>query len=221
MLIDNQPITTIAAPIVVGLISWFIKDYVFSLMQKRQEALRTEWRSRLIDCWSPLFFWSGVVLAYSGLPTKKEEAVKELEKILAKNANLIPLNHYHALVKLIEVSTGAIQGQFDMHEIEKTRAYIYKQIELHNFVLFKKDMIFEPSSHVSLFGSQQALLRLSSQIVQHVVSWGVLALYLYAIYRALLNEKLALSLILLLPVVLVVMHDLRKKYKLDQESAPK
>lgn len=221
MPIDNQLITTIAAPIMVGLISWFIKDYVFSLMQKRQEALRTEWRSRLVDCWSPLFFWSGVVLTYSGLPTKKEEAVKELERILAKNANLIPLSHYHELVKLIEVSTGAIQDQFDVSEIKKTRDYIYKQIELHNFVLFKKDMIFEPSSHVSLFGSQQALLRLSSQIVQHVVSWGVLALYLYAIYRALLNEELAFSLILLLPVVLVVMHDLWKRYELDQESAPK
>lgn len=218
---DDKLMTTIVAPILVGLISWFIKDYIFSLMQKRQEMLRAEWKTRLIDCWSPLFFWSGVILMYTTIPTKRDEAVKELEKILAKNANLIPLAHYHILIKLIEASTGALQQSFEVADITNTRNYIYKQIELHNFVLFKKDVIFDPSSHVSLFGSQQTLLRLTSQMAQHVVSWGALTLYIYAIYRALLNENLGVSIILLAPIVWAVIHDVKKKYYLSKEGAQK
>lgn len=218
MPIDDPMISKILIPVVIGLISWFIKDYIFALMQKRQEVLRSEWKTRLMDCWSPLFFWSGALLTYSGMTSKKEEAVKELEKILAKSANLIPLTHYHVLVKLIEVSTGAIQESFDLREIAKTRDYIYKQIELHNFVLFKKDINFDASAHVALFGSQQALIRLFSQMAQHVTSWGVLAFYIYAIYWALLNEIIVLSLLLLLPIVVVVIHDLKKKYKLSKEA---
>lgn len=218
MSIDDPMISTILAPVVVALVSWFIKDYIFTLMQKRQEGLRMEWKARLVDCWSPLFFWSGALLTYSEITSKTDEAIKELEKILAKNANLIPLAHYHALIKLIEISTGAIQGPFDVPSIQKTRDYIYKQIELHNFVLYKKDIIFDPSAHVALFGSQQALIRLTSQIAQHLASWGALALYIYAIYWALLNEKLGLSLLLLVPIVVVVIHDLQKKYKLSKEA---
>jgi hypothetical protein len=218
MVIDKEIITTIVAPITVALISWFIKDYIFAILQKRQEVLRTEWKIRLTECWSPIFFWSGMILAYSKSPEKLSEAVKELEKILAKNANLIPIKHYHVLVKSIELATNVVDEQLDMSEIKKTRVYIYSQIELLNFVLYKKDTTFDPSSHVSLFGSQQALLRLASQIILHVVSWGILAVYIYWIYTAVISVNLGLNLILLAPLLFIVIHDLNKKYKLSKEA---
>jgi len=218
MTFDKEIITTIVAPIVVALISWFIKDYIFAILQKRQEVLRTEWKVRLTECWSPLFFWSGMIIAYSKSPEKLSEAVNELEKILAKNANLIPLNHFHTLVKSIELATNVVDEPPDISEIQKTREYIYKQIELLNFVLFRKDTTFEPSSHVSLFGSQQALLRLTSQITLHIASWGILAVYIFLIYSTVISENFSLSLILLAPLLAVVIHDLKKKYQLSKES---
>ena len=52
----------IALPAAVALISWFIKDFIFGLISKRREAMRREWEFRLREIWSPLYYWSGVVL---------------------------------------------------------------------------------------------------------------------------------------------------------------
>ena len=217
MKIDNQLINTIIIPGLVGLISWFLKDYIFSIIQKRQEELKSELKTRLAECWSPLFFWSGILITYSEIPNKKEEAVRELEKILAKSANLIPLKHYYELIKLIEISVGVVKDKIDISRINRVRNYIYKQIEMYNFIMYKKDLIVDANANLSLFGSHQALLRLISKIAQDLVTWGILAIYIYAVYWTFVNGFPAIGGLLLLPLGGVIIYDFKKRYELSKE----
>lgn len=207
----------ILAPLAVALISWLIKDYIFSLLQKRQEALRTEWADRLKSFWSPLFFWVGAGLAYTESKPKADEAVKALEGLLSKNAHLLPEAHYFVVVKLIEKLTVLPDREIDLGETQHTQAYIRKQIELLNFLLYKKDFAFDPKAHASILGSQQALFRLASQTIIHVLAWGLLGLYLYAGIFLFLSDRLFLLLILLSPLTVAVWRDVSKRLEMRRE----
>lgn len=207
----------VLAPLAVALISWLVKDYIFAVLRKKQEALRTEWSDRLKSFWSPLFFWMGVGLAYASSKQKAEEAVKALEGLLAQHAHLIPQTHYYTVIKLIEKLTVLPGRKIDLDEIQDTHAYVRGQIELLNFLLYKKDFGFDPKTQTSVLGSQQALLRLVSQTIIHVVTWGLLGLYLYALGFLFLADRWFWLTILLSPLAIAVWRDGSKRLKLDQE----
>lgn len=209
--------TQVLAPLAVALISWLVKDYIFAVLRKKQEALRGEWSDRLKSFWSPLFFWMGVGLAYASSKQKAEEAVKALEGLLAQHAHLLPQTHYYTVIKLIERLTVLPGRKIDLSEIRDTHAYVKGQIELLNFLLYKKDFGFDPKTQTSLVGSQQAFLRLISQTITHVVTWGLLGLYLYALGFLFFTERWFWLAILLLPLVIAVWRDGSKRLQMGRE----
>ncbi len=48
-------------PLVLGIAGWFIKSFLFTEYARRNEAVRKEWEWRLLEVWSPLYYWSGIV----------------------------------------------------------------------------------------------------------------------------------------------------------------
>lgn len=207
----------VLAPLAVALLSWLVKDYIFAALRRRQEALRTEWSDRLKSFWSPLFFWMGVGLAYTSSKAKAAEAVKALEALLSQHAHLLPEVHYYTVIKLIEKLTVLPNREIDLGEIRNTHAYVKKQIELLNFLLYKKDFGFDPKTQASLLGSQQALLRLISQTIIHVLTWGLLGVYLYALGFLFLTDRWGWLAILLSPLAIAVWRDGSKRLELRQE----
>jgi hypothetical protein len=137
----------LVAPILVALVSWLIKDYVFAQQKAKQEMLRAEWLKRLTTFWSPLFLWSGMILFPKDSDGKNvEKAVEELTSALASNAHLLPKQHFHVVMSLIEKATVLPNKKLDLNDVKETRAYIYRQIEVLNYLLFKRDNSFEPEA---------------------------------------------------------------------------
>lgn len=207
----------IVAPLAVALLSWLVKDYIVASLQKRQEALRKEWLDRLTAFWSPLFFWIGASLTYTSSKQKSDEVVKALEGLLSKNAHLLPDRHYVVIVKLIEKLTVLPDREIDVADVTTTRAYAQRQIELLNFLLYKKDATYDPRAHASLLGSQQALLRAMVQTILHFVAWGSLGLYLYSTYYLFTEDRMLPLALLLTPILIAIWTDVRKRLQMKKE----
>lgn len=207
----------IVAPLAVALVSWLVKDYIFALVKKRQDALRAEWSDRLKSFWSPMFFWIGASLVYEKSHEKAAEAVKALEDLLSKNAHLLPDKHYMVIVKLIEKLTTLPERALTIEEVQSTKSYIKKQIELLNFLLYKKDVMFDPRSHTAMLGSQQAFLRLISQTIVHTAAWGLLGIYMYLGVNWYLEDRLIPLGLLLSPLAVAVWRDVLKRLQMKKE----
>lgn len=207
----------VAAPLAVALISWLVKDYIVASMQKRQEALRNEWSDRLVTFWSPLFFWIGASLTYVSSREKSVEVVKALEGLLSKNAHLLPDRHYVVVIRLIEKLTVLPDRDIEVEEVKATRAYVQRQIELLNFLLYKKDATYDPRAHASVLGSQQALLRAMVQTIIHFLAWGCLGLYLYLAYYLFAEDRMLPLAFLFVPLLVATWTDVRKRLQMKKE----
>lgn len=170
-------------PILVALVSWLIKDYLFAQQKAKQELLRAEWQRRLTAFWSPLFLWSGMILfGKYGDGKNIEKAVSELTNVLAGNAHLLPKKHYFVIMSLIEKATVLPNKSLDLKNVRDTRAYIYRQIEMLNYLLYKRDNSFDPLANTAFVGPPLALIKAAANVTLHMVAWGMLLAFLYLGY---------------------------------------
>jgi len=207
-------------PLLIGLVSWFIKDYLFTQWRKKEELLREEWYQRLTEVWSPLYYWSGVALFGSvegGKLGWEKHGIREMENILSRYSHLIPPKYYYVLIQIIEWNTTLPHRNLSNKDITDTRLYLYKQIELLNFVLYKRTIPFDPKNYATLFGFHQSAIRTFSQVMFDLVAWLVIALYGYLLYYSFTEEHYILFAIFTSPLISVLIRDLQKRYTMYKE----
>jgi len=203
-------------PVFIGLISWAIKNYLFNLINKRNELVQIEWEYRLKEIWSPLYFWSGMLL----LEVNKEEraeGVRKLQEILSKAVYILPKKHFFTLFKLIEKNTSQKTTQITNEEYLKTRKYIYDQIEVLQFLLYKSSMLDDVSVRTNILYPYKYLFRMTSVLIIHLLMWALIISILFAVYALLVDGHywaLGLSGILLLYIVNV---DMKQREKISKE----
>jgi len=201
----------------VGIISWLVKDLLIKAAIKRNEAARKEWDHRLKEIWSPLFYWSGVISFSDSSQGWQKHGVKELESILAKSAHLLPTEHYYNLIKIIESATDQKTKSASIKELMKTRDYIYRQVELLNYLLYRHETIYEADVTVDVLAPYKFLLRGASALFLHLLVWAVIAsiiIGLYISYSKGILWPIALPIIFLL---IASYFDIRKRIQIYQE----
>lgn len=211
-----EVLKVLIAPIVVALVSWLIKDYIFAQQKAKQEMLRAEWQKRLTTFWSPLFLWSGIVIMKDGHNTDK--AVSELTALLAANAHLIPLKHYYVIISLIEKVTVLPEKNLELKTVNETRAYIYRQVEMLNYLLYKRDSSFDPLTNASFTGAPLVLLRAIANASAQLVIWSIVAVFLYLGYFLLKEEYFLLLIPYSLIFVLPIWVDMEKRIEMRREA---
>lgn len=212
-------IKILVAPIVVALISWLIKDYLFAQYKAKQELLRAEWQRRLSTFWSPLFLWSGLVLFPKYDDGKNtEKAITELTNALASNAHLLPLEHYHVIMSLIEKSTVLPNKEISMTDVSTTRAFIYRQIEILNYLLYKRDNSFDPLSNTAFIGPPLAVLKAVASATLHLVTWCVLAGFFYFGYYLFKEDQIFWLVVYSLALVLPLWMDAERSIEMRREA---
>ena len=201
----------------VGIISWLVKDLLIKTAIKRNEAARKEWDHRLKEIWSPLFYWSGIISFSDSSQSWQKRGIKELENILAKSAHLLPLKHYYNLIKLIESATNQKTSSASIKEVTSTRDYIYRQVELLNYLLYRHEAIYEADVAVDVLAPYRFLLRGASALFLHLIVWAAVASIIVLLYLSYLKGILwpiALPIIFLL---IVFYFDIRKRDQIYQE----
>jgi hypothetical protein len=198
---DNLENVLIAA--LLGLAGWFVKDFLFGLVQKRNQLERLEWEYRLKEIYCPLYFWSGL-LAMRTDKKLNDQICEHLHDVMAKATYLIPKIHYYALIRLIE--TAHDQGTSGVAESERNRmrGYLYDQIEVLNFVLYRSEQTGGVGDPITILSPYRRLLRLLLMALSHVMVWllivltvgGVLWLYQNR-YFALLGSSAVLLLLII------------------------
>lgn len=212
-------IKVLIAPILVALVSWLIKDYIFAQQKAKQDMLRSEWQKRLTTFWSPLYLWSGMILFPKyGEGKNVEKAVSELSTILASNAHLLPKKHYHVIMSLIEKVTVLPNKNLDIAAVTDTRYYIYRQIEILNYLLYKRDNSFDPLTNTAFIGTPLALLRAIANTSIQILTWSLVAGFIYVGYYLVQKDQflwlMPYSLILILPLWI----DAEKRIEMRREA---
>lgn len=209
----------LVAPILVALVSWLIKDYIFAQQRAKQEMLRNEWNRRLTTFWSPLFLWSGMVLFPKSDDGKNiEKAVAELTTVLAGNAHLLPKKHYHVIIMLIEKATVLPEREVYLEDICDTRAYVYRQIEILNYLLYKRDNSFDPLSNATFIVAPFALLRVIANATMHLLGWALLAGFLYWGYYFLREGQTIGSVFYAIVLILPLWVDAERRFEIRREA---
>lgn len=171
-------------PVILAVLSWFLKDYLVGIQRQRQEATRAEWKARLSEVWSPLFYWSGVIRFRDSSQSWERYGTKELGVVLSKAAHLLPLRHYHVLVRLLERATNQKTKDVSDQELANTRRYIYGQIEILNHALYGQYTWFDPANGSDVFGSARLALRVITELSIHLAIWLTIVLALLLMYVA-------------------------------------
>lgn len=166
----------------LAIISWIIKDLLIKSIIRKNDSVRAEWESRLKEVWSPLFYWSGIITLSDNIKGWQKHGIKELENILSKSAHLLPLNHYYNLIRLIEGATNQKTTPITLDQIKSTRDYIYKQIELLNYLLYRRETIYEAQYAVDIVAPYRFLLRVISGFIFHLLIWSLIAGTLTSFY---------------------------------------
>lgn len=209
----------LVSPILVALVSWLIKDYIFAQQRAKQELLRNEWLRRLTTFWSPLFLWSGMILFPKyGDGRNIEKAISELTAVLAGNAHLLPLKHYHVIMSLIEKVTVLPEKTIDLSVVSDTRSYIYRQIEILNYLLYRRDNSFDPMANTAFIGSPLALLRATANTTIHLLTWALLAGFLYLGYYLFTEVNLVGSVIYVMVLLLPLWVDAERRIEMRREA---
>ncbi|MCD6579823.1 hypothetical protein J7L48_10145 [bacterium] len=201
----------------IGIASWFIKDLLIKLAIKRNEKIQNEWKYRLTKVWSPLFYWSGVVTLSDSHQNWEKHGINKLEELLSKCAYLLPLEHYYILVKVIENATNQNTSPIQIEEVKKVRDYIYKQVELLNYLLYKKEDIFELGSAIDVLSPYRTFLRTASIFCIHLILWiviGGLIIFLYIFY---INNILWPLIIFGVTLLIIMFYDIKTRLKINQE----
>lgn len=208
-------------PAIVALVSWLIKDFLVGLNVKRSEALRREWEFRLKDVWSPLYFWSGIVLFEGSKKGWDKHGISELEKVLARSTHLIPQKHFYTLIRMIETASGQSTPRPAIDEIQQARAFIYNQIEVLNYLLYRKSGLDDVSAATNILHPYRQLTRLIVRGAVHLTIWvavagsilGIYRLYTLEYYRSLV----AIVLLVAISVTIFVVVDVRKRRDIEKE----
>ena len=206
----------LVVPAIVGLFSWLIKDFIFGLISRRNEQLRKEWEYRLNEIWSPLFYWSGVVMFDEKAKGWDKHGIKEMEVILAKSAHLLPSKHYRTLIKLLEMQTGQPTKRIKLEDIVKTRDHIYKQIELLNYLLHRRSSI-DALDATDILSPYKILLRLLSFGAFHLVIWVFIILIVFILYSLYINQHYWVMTLLVIIFAIVVAIDVQKRMDIHRE----
>jgi len=211
-------IEKIMVPAAVALVSWLIKDFIFGLYTKRNEALRKEWEHRLNEIWSPLFYWSGIVLLDDVKKGWEKHGLTELEKILAKCAHLIPLKHYYVFIKVIESITAQKTTQKPiLEDIIKAREFVYSQIELLNYLLYRSSGMDDVSIKTNVLHPYSYLLRMLSLGIIHLGIWILIAGVILGTYFSYTEGNYWLLTIIVLVLAVVFIVDVRKRRQIRLE----
>lgn len=214
-------IEKIAVPAAVALISWLIKDFIFGLYTRRNEALRREWEYRLKDIWSPLFYWSGIVLLDDVKKGWEKHGLTELERILAKSAHLIPRPHYYVFMTVVELITAQkTTKKPTLQDITKAREYVYSQIELLNYLLYRKSGLDDVSIKTNVLHPYSYMLRMISLGFIHLSIWIIIAGVIMGIYFFYMEGYYWPLVLLVLVLASVFIVDVRKRreIRLDFEK---
>jgi hypothetical protein len=171
-------------PLLVALVSWFLKDYMIGISNSREAATREEWSYRLAEIWSPLYFWSGVVCFEGGKRDLNKFGVKELSEAISKSAYILPTHHYNNLIRLLQQLSGEKTEPITLEEFAITRRYIFGQIEILRYALYGQYEWFNPKWKIDVFASPRQLLRLITEFAIHMVVWIVIASALFGLYVA-------------------------------------
>lgn len=202
----------------VGIISWLIKDLLIKTAIKRNEAARKEWEHRLKEIWSPLFYWSGVISFSDNSQGWQKHGIKELESILAKSAHLLPLEHYYILIRLIEGATKQKTGSVNINELTSTRDYIYRQVELLNYLLYRHEVIYEADVAVDVMAPYKFLLRATSALFLHIVVWLIIAAIIVGLYFSYLKGVLWPIAISVIVILLVVYFAIKERFEIYRQT---
>jgi hypothetical protein len=212
-------VKVLVAPILVALVSWLIKDYIFAQQKAKQELLRTEWQKRLTSFWSPLYLWSGLILFPKYDEGKNiDKAVSELTTALAGNAHLLPKKHYYVIISLIEKATVLPNKALDMAVVNDTRAYIYRQIEILNYLLYKRDNSFDPLTNTAFLGTPLTLLRTIANVIIHLSIWGLLAGFVYMGYYFFKEDQVLWLVLYSLVLALPLWADAERRIEMRREA---
>ena len=214
----ESDLNKILIPAIFGLVGWIFKNYIFDQWKSRDAALKAEWEKRLTKVWSPLYYWSGIILMGPNSEKWDKHGLKQVEEILAASAHLIPPNHYFHLIRLIELNTTLPSQKITHTEILETRKYIYKQIEILNFVLYKRSLIYDPQQYTNTLNIYSHFIKLVSQLLIHIMAWIFISLYGYGIFYG-IKTNYWISFILILPIVILISRDIYKRFQLAEQVA--
>jgi len=202
------------APLIIVVIGWIVKDVFLDLYKEKNKAVREEQLFRLREFYSPLFFWSGVALFDYG-KGKEAEALKALSALLEKGATLLPLKHYFTFIKLVEHLTNQKTSPASMKEIQLARDYVYSEIELLNYVLFRINDDFDLGKDFNLLRPIRTGITIIFEGTLQLLALCLLAGVGYMLYVLLTFSPLSrFSTLLLLGALLV--GELKRRSSLDR-----
>lgn len=203
-------------PLILGIVGWFVKDYLFAVYTRRDEIVRREWERRLLEVWSPLYYWSGIVMLFGAEKGWNRHGLKELEAILTKSAHLLPVQHYNNLIKLIQALTDQKTVEPKINDLKLTRQYIYEQVKTFNYLLYRRSGWFEATTYTDFFASAKYLVRFISEALKHIVVWLIVVALLGGTYLAYVNKVYWLVGGILVCVAVPILYDWYRQIKIHE-----
>ncbi|MDP3981389.1 MAG: hypothetical protein Q8Q33_08265 [Chlamydiota bacterium] len=204
-------------PLIIGIVGWFVKDYLLSIYARRNEIVRKEWEWRLIEVWCPLYYWSGIVMLDGDKEGWNRHGLKELESILTKSVHLIPVQHYNNLIMLLQTLTGQNTTAPNVNQLKLTREYIYSQIKTFNYVLYRRSGWFETTTYTDFFVSIKYIIRFISQALKHIMVWLIVISIFGGIYTSFVNGYYWIVAFIFTCVLAPILYDWYRQIKLHQE----
>lgn len=209
-------IEKLALPLILGIVGWFVKDYLFAVYARRDEVVRREWERRLLEIWSPLYYWSGIVMLSGEAKGWERHGLKELETILTKSAHLLPARHYTNLIKLIQTLTDQKTVVPSISDLKLTRLYIYSQVRTFNYLLYRRSGWFDATTYTDFFASMKYIVRFTSQALKHIVVWLIVVALLGGTYLAYVNKIYWVVGVILVSVLIPILYDWNRQIKLHR-----
>jgi hypothetical protein len=179
-------------------------------MKSRQEEARSEWLFQLREVYSPLHFWSAVVL-FDGPPGPNKFGVAELSAVLSKAVTLLPAREYFIFIRILEQAMGQRTTEAPKTSVLKARDFVYSRIEALNFVLFRLPSHFNLQERADPFASLRSSWRLIMTGLVPILIWLCLSALLWGFYWLIAPRPLALVMLGALAVLLVIQEILRRK----------
>ena len=203
--------------LIVGLVSWLIKNVIFKQRNERVSLIVAEHRKRLEDVWSPPHFYTGLILMDSTRVDKWcHPGVREIQKIMEKSAHIIPSNHFQMLVKLLEGRTEQNTGTLDIEDFRSTKLYFIKQIQICDYIVFKKYIDFNPILETSKWPSFSSLLRQLNGVVISLMIWAAIASIFYFGAYLVINSIYWPLMLLFILWAIIFIRDIYLRVKRDK-----
>ncbi|SRR6266487_417155 len=159
----------------VGIAGWFVKDFLYGIIQRRNQLERSEWEYRLKEVYCPLYFWSGLLAMRLG-DLQRSEILEQFHSVMAKASYVLPSVHYYVLVRLLEAAHEQVTSGVSDRERNDTRAYLHNQIEVLNFVLYRSDETGGVGDPAIILTPYKRVLRLLLIGFNHVLMWLLITL---------------------------------------------